>query len=137
MKGFAMYVAALATFFAREVAEGREVKDAGGQQVTAAFQKGGTGIEAFLDMVDIFGELTAHEGWRRSVRDAHAIIENDGVIAAIDAALGAAPPIVAMEDMAAASVIEDHMREAQVEDDTAQANGSLVEEPVSVNVAAM
>ena len=42
-----------------------------------------------------------------------------------------------MEDMAAASVIEDHMREAQVEDDTAQANGSLVEEPVSVNVAAM
>ena len=137
MKGFAMYVAAWATFLAREVAEGREVKDAGGQQVTAAFQKGGTGIEAFLDMVDIFGELTAHDGWRRSVRDAHAIIENDGVIAAIDAALGAAPPIVAMEDMAAASVIEDHMREAQVEDDTGQANGSLVEEPVAVNVAAM
>jgi hypothetical protein len=64
-------------------------------------------------------------------------MDNAGVIAAIDAALGAAPPIVAMEDMAAASVIEDHMREAQVEDDTAQANGSLVEEPVSVNVAAM
>ena len=44
MKGFAMYVAAWATFLAREVAEGREVKDAGGQQVTAAFQKGGTEI---------------------------------------------------------------------------------------------
>ena len=85
MRGFAAYVAAWAHFLKNEVEAGNEVQDMGGAAVTAPFVEGGSGLSAFLNMEEIFGELTREEAWMEEVAWMHRLIEEEGVLAALDA----------------------------------------------------
>ena len=85
MRGFAAYVAAWAHFLKNEVEAGNEVQDMGGAAVTAPFVEGGSGLSAFLNMEEIFGELTREEPWMEEVAWMYRLIEEEGVLAALDA----------------------------------------------------
>ena len=85
MRGFAAYVAAWAHFLKNEVEAGNEVQDMGGAAVTAPFVEGGSGLSAFLNMEEIFGELTREEAWMEEVAWMYRLIEEEGVLAALDA----------------------------------------------------
>lgn len=84
MSAFALYVAAWAYFIRREVQEGNEVRDAGGAMVTAPFEEGGNGLLAFLSTEDIFGDLARDEGWRERVTGFFTLIDEEGILTAID-----------------------------------------------------
>ena len=88
MDAFALYVAAWAHFIKREVDAGVEVKDMGAQGVTAPFRPGGTGLPAFLDMVDIFGDLAMNLTWRQNVTRMFDTITEHGMEFALDVVLG-------------------------------------------------
>ena len=88
MDAFALYVAAWAHFVKREVEAGVEVKDMGAQGVTAPFRPGGTGLPAFLDMVDIFGDLAMDLTWRQNVTRMYDTITEHGMEFALDVVLG-------------------------------------------------
>mmetsp|Transcript_7628 Transcript_7628/g.33637 ORF Transcript_7628/g.33637 Transcript_7628/m.33637 type:complete len:573 (+) Transcript_7628:76-1794(+) len=88
MDAFALYVAAWAHFIRREVDAGVEVKDMGAQGVTAPFRPGGTGLPAFLDMVDIFGDLAMNLTWRQNVTRMFDTITEHGMEFALDVVLG-------------------------------------------------
>ena len=85
MRGFAAYVAAWAHFLKNEVEAGNEVQDMGGAAVTAPFVEGGSGLSAFLNMEEIFGELTREEAWMEEVAWMYRVVEEEGVLAALDA----------------------------------------------------
>jgi mannitol 2-dehydrogenase len=88
MDAFALYVAAWAHFVKREVEAGVDVKDMGAQGVTAPFRPGGTGLPAFLDMVDIFGDLAMDLTWRQNVTRMYDTITEHGMEFALDVVIG-------------------------------------------------
>ena len=75
-------------FVKREVEAGADVKDMGAQGVTAPFRPGGTGLPAFLDMVDIFGDLAMDMTWRQNVTRMYDTITEHGMEFALDVVLG-------------------------------------------------
>ena len=64
MRGFALYVATWAAFLDNEIRAGNEVQDMGGAAVTALSQ-GRLGPALFLEMEEIFGDLTPARSGRR------------------------------------------------------------------------
>ena len=88
MDAFALYVASWTHFVKREVESGAEVKDMGAQGVTAPFRPGGSGLPAFLDMVDIFGDLAYDQTWRANVTRMYDTIAEHGMEFALDVVLG-------------------------------------------------
>jgi mannitol 2-dehydrogenase len=88
MDAFALYVASWTHFVKREVESGAEVKDMGAQGVTAPFRPGGSGLPAFLDMVDIFGDLAYEQTWRANVTRMYDTIAEHGMEFALDVVLG-------------------------------------------------
>ena len=88
MDAFALYVASWTHFVKREVESGAEVKDMGAQGVTAPFRPGGSGLPAFLDMVDIFGDLAYDKTWRANVTRMYDTIAEHGMEFALDVVLG-------------------------------------------------
>ena len=99
MRGFALYVATWAAFLDNEIRAGNEVQDMGGAAVTAPFREGGSGLPLFLEMEEIFGDLAADEKWKAAVAELHAVVVDQGVVAALDivnAEQIAEVPVVAM-----------------------------------------
>ena len=99
MRGFALYVATWAAFLENEIRAGNEVQDMGGAAVTAPFREGGSGLPLFLEMEEIFGDLAADEKWKAAVAELHAVVVDQGVVAALDivnAEQIAEVPVVAM-----------------------------------------
>lgn len=84
MNAFALYVASWAYFVRREVREGNEVRDAGSAMVTAPFEGGGEGLPSFLSTEDIFRDLARDEGWRERVTGFFNLIDEEGILTAID-----------------------------------------------------
>jgi mannitol 2-dehydrogenase len=67
VRGFALYVALWAHFLRGAVAAGDKVRDASAALVSAPWAAGGGGLEAFLDIEEVFGVLAQHAGWRGAV----------------------------------------------------------------------
>ena len=89
VRGFALYVAAWAHFLRQKVRDGEKIKDASAGLVTAPWEMdkenmGGTaGLEAFLDIEEIFGVLARHEGWREAVKREFLDIDQAGLEATL------------------------------------------------------
>ena len=67
VRGFALFVATWAHFLKKAVENGDKVKDASAQLVSAPWTVNGGGLEAFLDVEEVFGVLAQHEGFRSAV----------------------------------------------------------------------
>ena len=92
VRGFALYVAAWAHFLRQKVRDGEKIKDASAGLVTAPWEMdkenigaiGATvGLEAFLDIEEIFGVLARHEGWREAVKREFLDIDQAGLEATL------------------------------------------------------
>ncbi len=89
VRGFALYVASWAHFLRSKVRAGEKIKDASAGLVTAPWEMdkenaGGTaGLEAFLDIEEIFGVLARHEGWREAVKREFLDIDQAGLEATL------------------------------------------------------
>ena len=89
VRGFALYVASWAHFLRSKVRAGEKIKDASAGLVTAPWEMdkenmGGTaGLEAFLDIEEIFGVLARHEGWREAVKREFLDIDQTGLEATL------------------------------------------------------
>ena len=89
VRGFALYVASWAHFLRSKVQAGEKIKDASAGLVTAPWEMdkenmGGTaGLEAFLDIEEIFGVLARHEGWREAVKREFLDIDQAGLEATL------------------------------------------------------
>ncbi len=89
VRGFALYVASWAHFLRSKVQAGEKIKDASAGLVTAPWEMdkenmGGTaGLEAFLDIEEIFGVLARHEGWREAVKREFLDIDQTGLEATL------------------------------------------------------
>jgi len=95
MKGFALYIASWAHFLKREVEAGAKVKDAGADLITPAWAPGGGGVDAFLDVVQVFGELSADAEWRGFVKEQFAAIESEGLTGAVQSLMAAEASVAA------------------------------------------
>ena len=92
VRGFALYVASWAHFLRSKVRAGEKIKDASAGLVTAPWEMdkenigaiGATvGLEAFLDIEEIFGVLARHEGWREAVKREFLDIDQAGLEATL------------------------------------------------------
>jgi mannitol 2-dehydrogenase len=83
VRGFALFVATWAHFLKKAVENGDKVKDASAQLVSAPWTVNGGGLEAFLDVEEVFGVLAQHEGFRSAVAREFDDIEQSGVEATL------------------------------------------------------
>jgi len=91
VRGFALYVAAWAHFLRRAVKDGEKIKDASAGLVAAPWEMdkenaggpGTVGLEAFLDIEEVFGVLARHEGWREAVKREFLDIDSAGLEATL------------------------------------------------------
>ena len=67
----------------KAVENGDKVKDASAQLVSAPWTVNGGGLEAFLDVEEVFGVLAQHEGFRSAVAREFDDIEQSGVEATL------------------------------------------------------
>jgi mannitol 2-dehydrogenase len=67
VRGFALYVATWAHFLRNAVSAGETVRDASAALVSVPWANGGGGLEAFLNIEEVFGVLSQHDGWRSAV----------------------------------------------------------------------
>ena len=83
VRGMALYVAAWAHFLRAAVAAEEKVRDASAELVSAPWRASGGGLEAFLDIEEVFGVLARHEGWRQAVGREFEDIEETGLEATL------------------------------------------------------
>ena len=90
VRGFALYVASWAHFLRRSVRDGEKIRDASAGLIAAPWQMdkentgvGTQGLEAFLDIEEVFGVLARHEGWREAVKREFADIDATGLEATL------------------------------------------------------
>jgi mannitol 2-dehydrogenase len=90
VRGFALYVASWAHFLRRSVRDGEKIRDASAGLIAAPWNMdkentgvGTQGLEAFLDIEEVFGVLARHEGWREAVKREFADIDATGLEATL------------------------------------------------------
>ena len=83
VRGMALYVATWAHFLRAAVAAEEKVRDASAELVSAPWRADGGGLEAFLDIEEVFGVLARHEGWRQAVGREFEDIEETGLEATL------------------------------------------------------